>query len=44
MVTNQLKTNGERIDDIKIMEKTIISLDIKFEHIATIIEETKKIL
>ncbi|XP_048610068.1 uncharacterized protein LOC125585309 [Brassica napus] len=39
-VTNNLKRNGEKLDDVRIMEK-VRSLDSKFEHIVTVIEETK---
>ncbi|XP_060673933.1 uncharacterized protein LOC132804057 [Ziziphus jujuba] len=41
MVTNQLKRNGEKLNDVKIMEKILRSLDPKFDHIVAIIEETK---
>ena len=37
-ITNQLKRNGEKIDNVKIMEKILRSLDPKFEHIVAIIE------
>ena len=40
-VTNNLKRNGEKLDDVRIMEKVLRSLDSKFEHIVTVIEETK---
>ncbi|GAU43570.1 hypothetical protein TSUD_368940 [Trifolium subterraneum] len=40
-VTNNLKRNGEKYDDVRIMEKVLRSLDPKFEHIVTVIEETK---
>ena len=38
-VSNQLKRNGEKLEDVRIMEKILRSLDPKFEHIT--IEETK---
>ncbi|CAL9218311.1 unnamed protein product, partial [Arabidopsis halleri] len=40
-VTNNLKRNGEKLDDVRLMEKVLRSLDPKFEHIVTVIEETK---
>jgi hypothetical protein len=40
-VTNNLKRNGEKYDDVRIMEKILRSVDPKFEHIVTVIEETK---
>ncbi|XP_048626765.1 uncharacterized protein LOC111210365 [Brassica napus] len=40
-VTNNVKRNGEKLDDVRIMEKVLRSLDSKFEHIVTVIEETK---
>ena len=40
-VTNNLKRNGEKLNDVRIMEKVLISLVPKFEHIVTVIEETK---
>ncbi|XP_020266262.1 uncharacterized protein LOC109841727 [Asparagus officinalis] len=40
-VTNNLKRNGEKLDEVRIMEKVLRSLDPKFEHIVTVIEETK---
>ena len=42
-VTNQLKRNGEKIDDVKIMEKILRSLDSKFDYIVTVTEETKNL-
>ena len=40
-VTNNLKKNGEKLDEVRIMEKILRSLDSKFEHIVAVIEETK---
>ncbi|KAK2411591.1 putative mitochondrial protein [Trifolium repens] len=40
-VTNNLKRNGEKYDDVRIMEKILRSVDPKFKHIVTVIEETK---
>jgi len=40
-VSNQLKRNGENLEDMRIMEKILRSLDPKFEHIVVIVEETK---
>lgn len=42
-VTNNLKRNGEKLEDVRIMEKVLRSLDPKFENIVTVIEETKNL-
>ena len=40
-VSNQMKRNGEKLEDVRIMEKILRSLDQNFEHIVVTIEETK---
>ncbi|KAK2381673.1 hypothetical protein QL285_069264 [Trifolium repens] len=40
VVSNQLKRNGEKLEDVRIMEKILRSLDPKFEQIVVTIEET----
>ncbi|KAK6141915.1 hypothetical protein DH2020_024346 [Rehmannia glutinosa] len=42
-VSNQMKRNGEKLSDVRIMEKIPRSLSPKFEHIVVIIEETKNL-
>ncbi|XP_048436128.1 uncharacterized protein LOC125475444 [Pyrus x bretschneideri] len=42
-VSNQLKRNGEKLEDVRIMEKILRLLDPKFEHIVVTIEETKNL-
>ena len=41
VLSNQLKRNGEKLEDVRIMEKICHLLDPKFEHIVITIEETK---
>ena len=40
-VTNELKRNSKKLEDVRIIEKILRSLDSKFETIVTTIEETK---
>ena len=40
-VSNQLKRNGKKLENVRIIEKILRSLDPKFEHIVVTIEETK---
>ncbi|KAM1301687.1 hypothetical protein ACFX2H_012688 [Malus domestica] len=42
-VSNQLKRNGEKLEDVRIMEKILRSLNPKFEHFVMTIEETKNL-
>ena len=42
-VSNQMKRNGEKMEDVRIMEKILRSLTPKFEHIVVTIEETKNL-
>ena len=41
IISNQLKGNGEKLEDVAIMETILWSLDLRFENITTIIKETK---
>ncbi|PON82252.1 hypothetical protein TorRG33x02_219540 [Trema orientale] len=40
-ISNQMKRNGEKLENITIMEKILRSLDPKFKNIVTVIQETK---
>jgi hypothetical protein len=40
-LVNQMKTYGEDMIDHRIMEKIVISLHENFDHMVTVIEETK---
>ncbi|KAJ4700583.1 Retrovirus-related Pol polyprotein from transposon TNT 1-94 [Melia azedarach] len=40
-ISNQLKRNDEKLSEVRIMEKILRSMDSKFDHIVTTIEETK---
>ncbi|KAI3457315.1 hypothetical protein Pfo_013978 [Paulownia fortunei] len=43
VVINQLKRNGEKLEETRIMEKILRSLDLKFDHIVTTIKEAKNL-
>ncbi|XP_020250174.1 uncharacterized protein LOC109827580 [Asparagus officinalis] len=40
-ITNQMKRNGEAINDVRIMEKILRTLDSKFKYIIPAIQESK---
>ncbi|XP_020245383.1 uncharacterized protein LOC109823515 [Asparagus officinalis] len=40
-ITNQIKRNGEAINDVRIMEKILRTLDSKFKYIIPAIQESK---
>ena len=40
-ITNQMKRNGEVIDEVRIMEKILRTLDSKFKYIIPAIQESK---
>ena len=40
-VSNELKRNGEELNEVRIIEKIFRSIDSKFDHIVVTIEETK---
>ena len=41
VVSNQLRRNGEKIEDVEIIEKMLLSLNLRFELIVVTIKETK---
>lgn len=42
-LVNQMKSNGEKMEDLKIVEKVLRSLQSKFDHIVVAIEESKNL-
>lgn len=42
-VVNQMKRNGEGVEDVRVIEKILRSLDRRFDHVVVAIEETKNL-
>ena len=40
-VANELKRNGEELNIVRIIEKTLCSMNLKFDHIVVTVEKTK---
>jgi len=42
-LVHQMRRNGENIDDVRVMEKILRCLDLKFDHVVIAIEESKNL-